>query len=197
MQSHYIIVSIWHIVNLLASSPGAKWHCVFPPFGLIFIFPLCTQADKRSIWSFFSLLHLDLDLTALEKGTCMCRAAIVHSRVPLSFDIKQVKGHVTESLCSPNISVLLSPLQMFLYWLFFSSGQAYSIFCFFFPLSVVPIPLSFSYTHTHARARTQTHTRTDAHTHRGKSICVRHSARERQRHWVNYPSFTAAEKNRW
>lgn len=170
MQSHYIIVSIWHIVNLLASSPGAKWHCVFPPFGLIFIFPLCTQADKRSIWSFFSLLHLDLDLTALEKGTCMCRAAIVHSRVPLSFDIKQVKGHVTESLCSPNISVLLSPLQMFLYWLFFPSGQAYSIFCFFF-LSLLFLSPSPFPTHIHTRAHADTHTHRRTHTQRKIYMC--------------------------
>lgn len=46
-----------------------------------------------------------------------------------------------------------------------------------------PLPLTCTYTHTSAQ--------------RGKSICVRHSARERQRHWVNYPSFTAAEKSRW
>lgn len=197
MQSHYIIASIWHIVNLLASSPGAKWHCVFPPFGLSFIFPLCTQADKRNIWSFVWLLHLDLDLTALEKGTCMRRAAIVCSRVPLSFDIKRVKGHVTESLCSPTISVLLSPLQMFLCWLFyFPQVTLPASFAFsFFSLCCSYPPLLFL--HTHTRARTHADTRTQTHTHRGKSICVRHSARERQRHWVNYPSFTAAEKNRW
>lgn len=41
------------------------------------------------------------------------------------------------------------------------------------------------------------HIHAHAYAHRGKSICVRHSARERQRHWVNYPSFTAAEKSRW
>lgn len=194
MRSHYIIVSIWHIVNLLASSPGAKWHCVFPPFGLIFIFPLCTQADKRNIWSFVSLLHLDLDLTALEKGTCMRRAAIVCSRVPLSCDIKRVKGHVTESLHSPNISVLFLLCECFCTDFFFSSGQAYSIFCFFFFSLLFLSPSPFP---THTRARTRRHARRHTHTHRGKSICVRHSARERQRHWVNYPSFTAAEKNRW
>lgn len=52
-----------------------------------------------------------------------------------------------------------------------------------FPLHHLPLPLPCTYTHTPAQ--------------RGKSICVRHSARERQRHWVNYPSFTAAEKSRW
>lgn len=169
MQSHYIIVSIWHIVNLLASSPGAKWHCVFPPFGLIFIFPLCTQADKRNIWSFVSLLHLDLDLTALEKGTCMRRAAIVCSRVPLSFDIKRVKGHVTESLHSPNISVLFLLCECFCTDFFFPQVRLTASFAFFFFLSVVPIPLSFSY--THACAHTQTRAQTHTHAQRKIYMC--------------------------
>lgn len=48
-------------------------------------------------------------------------------------------------------------------------------------------PPSSSYMHIYTHTPAQ----------RGKSICVRHSARERQRHWVNYPPFTAAEKSRW
>lgn len=163
MQSHYIIVSIWRVANLLASSPGAKWHCVFPPLGFIFMFALCTQADKRSLWSFFSLLRLDFDLTALEKATWLHRAAIDHNHVLLSFDIKRVKGHKIRSLPSPNISVLLSPLQIFLYWPFFlGSGLQHLFFVCFF-LSVVPIPLFFSL-HTRTRTHADTHAHSCTHT---------------------------------
>lgn len=108
----------------------------------------------------------------------MHRAAIVRSQVLLSFDIRRVKGHVIESLLSPNISILLLLCKNFCTD-FFSSGQAYSIFLFFFffPLCCSYPPLLSL--HTGARARTDTHAH--AHTHT-KSICVRHSARERQRH---------------
>lgn len=92
----------------------------------------------------------------------MHRAAIVRSQVLLSFDIRRVKGHVIESLLSPNISILLLLCKNFCTD-FFSSGQAYSIFLFFFfSLSVVPIPLSFPY--TQARAHAQTHMHTHTHT---------------------------------
>lgn len=154
MWSHYIIASVWHIVNLLASSPGAKWHCAFPPFGLIFMFPLCTQADKRSIRSFFSLLHLDLDLTALEKATCMCRAAIVCNQVPFSFDIKGGKGHVMQPFLRPSIFILFSSLRIFLHWLF--SQVRLTASSLFLILSVVPIPLSSPYTHAHSCTRAHT-----------------------------------------
>lgn len=169
MQSHYIIVSIWRVANLLASSPGAKWHCVFPPLGFIFMFALCTQADKRSLWSFFSLLRLDFDLTALEKASWLHRAAIDHKHVLLSFDIRRVKGHKTRSLPSPNISVLLSPLQIFLYWPFFlGSGLQHLFFVCFFCLLFLS---RFFSPYTHARAHMQTHTRTHAHTQRKIYMC--------------------------
>lgn len=57
------------------------------------------------------------------------------------------------------------------------------------------LPHTFLFTTSLFLLHAHIHTHTPAQ--RGKSICVRHSARERQRHWVNYPPFTAAEKSRW
>lgn len=105
----------------------------------------------------------------------MCRAAIVRSRVPLSFDSKRVKGHVTESLCSPNISVLLSPLQIFLCRLFppppLRSGLQH-LLVFSFPLCCSYPPLLFLHTRTRERARTHADTRADTHTHTEENLYV-------------------------
>lgn len=99
----------------------------------------------------------------------MRRAAIVCSRVPLSFDIKRVKGHVTGSLHSPNISVLFLLCKCFSTDFFFPRVRLTASFAGFFSSLLFLSPSPFP-THTLTRARADT--RADTHTHTEENLYV-------------------------
>lgn len=150
--------------------------------------PFALRVTREAYEAFSRCCILTLTLQ-LYKRRLACAGLLSAAKSPFLLPLREEKATWHSPFSGPEFS-LFFPLQKFLHWLV-SSGQAYSLILFFFFSSLLFLSPSPLPTHT------RTHAHTCAHTHRGKSICVRHSARERQRHWVNYPSFTAAEKNRW
>lgn len=129
--------------------------------------------------TFFGFASLNLDHLGFRKMLLACANSRCFSKS--SFRREKTQGHELWPLLWPNTFVWLFLLKLscadFHICTIIQSSHSLA-------LSLFPL-VAHTHTHTHAYA------------HRGKSICVRHSARERQRHWVNYPSFTAAEKSRW
>lgn len=145
--------------------------CRYPTLGLIAMIVLWALEGRK----LNSILHHDLDLQGFRKWLLpFASQPLFHQRIFLL--ACEDTGHEIWALLWPSILVFVASLALTYICRTIHSSLHSLSHCFL-------LPFTCTYTHAHAQRR--------------KSICVRHSARERQRHWVNYPSFTAAEKSRW